>query len=89
MAAIQKWAENWQMELNPEKFEVVHFGKTNSKAEYKVNGRIVGSVEEQRDLRVHVHRFLKVASQVDRVDKKTYGVLGFISRGLDSIVAME
>ena len=76
---IQKWAEKWQMEFNPEKCEVVHFGRTNSKAESKVNGRILGSVEEQRDLGVYVHRSLKVASQVDRAVKKAYGVLAFIS----------
>ncbi|XP_059805558.1 uncharacterized protein LOC132380631 [Hypanus sabinus] len=78
---MQKWAEKWQMEFNLEKCEVVHFGRTNSKAEYKVNGRILGSVEEQRDLGVHVHRSLKVASQVDRVVKKVYRVLTFISQG--------
>ena len=80
---MQKWAEKWQKEFNPEKCEVVYFGRTNSKAEYNVNGRILGSVEEQKDLGVHVPRSLKVASQVDRVVKKAYGVLGFISRRIE------
>ena len=41
------------------------------------------SVEEQRDLGVYVHRSLKVATQVDRALKKAYGVLAFISRGIE------
>jgi len=51
--------------------------------EYSVNGRTLGSSEEQRDLGVFVHRFLKDAGQVNRVVKKTYGTLALISRGID------
>jgi len=53
---IQSWAEKWQMGFNPEKCEVIHFGRTNMNAEY----RVLGNVEEQRDLGVYVHRSLKV-----------------------------
>ncbi|MDZ1603208.1 reverse transcriptase family protein, partial [Klebsiella pneumoniae] len=80
---LQSWAEKWQMEFNPEKCEVVHFGRTNKNAKYWVNGRVLGSVEEQRDLGVYVHRSLKVATQVDRAVKKAYGVLAFINRGIE------
>ncbi|XP_059831389.1 uncharacterized protein LOC132397106 [Hypanus sabinus] len=48
-----------------------------------INGRILGSVGEQRNLGVHVHRSLEVASQVERVVKKAYGLLAFISRGIE------
>jgi len=67
--------------VNSEKCEVIHFGRANLNAEYRVNGRILGSVEEQREFGVHIHRSLKVATQVDRV-VKGYGVLAFISRGI-------
>eukprot|EP00061_Rhincodon_typus_P009237 g32576.t1 len=66
------WAEKWQMEFNPEKYEMIHFGRKNLKAEYRVNEKILGSVEEQRDLGIHVHSSLKAATQVDRVVKKAY-----------------
>eukprot|EP00061_Rhincodon_typus_P001620 g15291.t1 len=70
------------MEFNPEKCELIHFGRTNLKAKYRVNRKIVGSVEEQRDLGVHVHSSLKAATQVDRV-KKACDVLAFINRGIE------
>jgi len=41
------------------------------------------SVDEQRDLGVHVHRSLRFATQVDRAVKKAYGVLAFIGRGIE------
>jgi len=71
---MQSWAENWQMEFNPEKFEVIHFWKD------RVNGRVLGNVEEQRDLGIYVHRSLNVATHVDRAIKKAYGLLAFNSR---------
>jgi len=43
----------------------------------------IGSVGEQRDLRVHVHRSRKFATQVYRVVKKAYGVLAFIHKGIE------
>ena len=60
---MQSWAERWQMEFN---------------AEYWVNGSILCSVEEQKDPGVHIHKSLKVATQVVRVIKKAYTVLGFV-----------
>ncbi|XP_072335049.1 multiple inositol polyphosphate phosphatase 1b isoform X1 [Scyliorhinus torazame] len=80
---MQSWAEKWQMEFNPEKCEVVHFGRTNMNVEYRVNGRVLGNVAEQRDLGVYVHTSLKVATQMDRAVKKAYGVLAFINRGVE------
>ncbi|WP_221627760.1 reverse transcriptase domain-containing protein, partial [Proteus mirabilis] len=80
---LQSWAERWQMEFNVAKCEVIHFGKSNKKMGYWANGRILGSVDEQRDLGVHVHRSLKVATQVNSAVKKAYGVLAFIGRGIE------
>ena len=52
-------------------------------AEYSVNGKTLGSVEDQRDLGAQVHRTLKAAAQFDSVVKKAYGVLVFINHGIE------
>lgn len=43
-----------------------------------MNGRTLGSVADQRVLRVQVHGFLKLMSQLGEVVKKTLGTSGFI-----------
>ena len=48
-----------------------------------MNGRALGSVEEQRDLGEQGHSLLKVASQVDRLVKKAFSTLAFISQDIE------
>ncbi|XP_062897160.1 uncharacterized protein LOC134342681 [Mobula hypostoma] len=69
---MQNWAEKWQMEFNPVKCEVVHFGRSNMMTEYFISGKILGSVEDQRDLGVRVHRTFNTAAQVDSVVKMAF-----------------
>jgi len=72
----------WQMDFNTDKCEVLYFGKSNQGRTYTVNGRALGSVQEQRDLGVHVHSSLKAESQVDKVVKKAFSTLAF-SQGIE------
>ena len=65
-----KWADKWQMEFNPEKCEVIHFGRSNLTRKYSMNGRTLGSSVEQRDLGVFVHRSLKAEGHVSRGGEK-------------------
>ena len=60
---LGQWDE-WQMELNSDKCEVMHFGRLNQGRTYSINGRALGRVTEQRDLGVQVHSSLKVESQL-------------------------
>ncbi|PLS49478.1 hypothetical protein CYV29_15670, partial [Carnobacterium maltaromaticum] len=80
---LESWAEKWQMEFNQGKCEVMHFGRSNSRVNYTVNGKVLGKIDVQRDLGVQVHCSLKVATQVNRVVKKAYGMLSFIGRGIE------
>ena len=70
-----KWADKWQMELNPEKCEVIHFRKNNLTGKFSMNGRMLRHSVEQRDLGVFVHRSLKAEGHVSSVVKKLYGTL--------------
>ena len=80
---LGQWADEWQMEFNLDKCKVMHFGRLNQGRTYSVNGRALGRVTEQRDLGVHVHSSLKVESQVDRVVKKAFSMLGFIGQNIE------
>ena len=71
------------MEFNPDKCEVVHFGRSNACRNYTVNARTLKSIDRQRDLSVHVHRSLKVAMQVDKIVKKAYSMLAFIGQDIE------
>ena len=51
---LETWAERWQMEFNPDKCEVMHFGRCNTDRKYTVNGRTLKSIDRQRDLGVQV-----------------------------------
>ena len=42
------------MEFNPDKCEVMHFGRPNTDRKYTVNGRILKSIDRQRDLGVQL-----------------------------------
>ena len=75
---METWAKRWQMEFNPDKCEVMHFGRSNTE-----NERTLKRIDRQRDLGVQVHRSLKVAMQVEKVVKKAYGMLAFIGWGIE------
>ena len=45
--------------FNPDKCEVMHFGRSNRDRKYTVNGRTLKNIDRQRDLGVQVHRSLK------------------------------
>lgn len=66
------------MEFNADNCKVLHLRKSNQGRNFTVNSRAPGSLVEQKDLRVQVHRFLNMAWQIDRVVKKAFGSLAFI-----------
>ena len=80
---LENWVEKWQMEFNPDKCEVMHFGRSNAEGSHTINGRTIRSIDTQRDLGVLVHRSLQVAAQMEKVVKKAYGMLAFIGRGIE------
>lgn len=54
------------MEFNlDDKREVLHYRRLSAKGMYTVNGMILRSIDLQRNFGVKVHRFLKLAIQVE------------------------
>lgn len=72
---LGRWAEEWLMDFDTEKWEALHFGKTNKGRTNTMNGRTLGGVWKQRDL-VQIHCLLNVALQVLRVVKNVFWHIG-------------
>ena len=71
----------------------VHFGHNNGQVHYVMDGNILESVEEERDLEVIIQRNLKVDKQCAKAAKTANSVLGmirrsFINKGVDIILPL-
>eukprot|EP00061_Rhincodon_typus_P000025 g10140.t1 len=67
---LAEWANEWQLQYNLNKCEVIHFGSKNKEADYYLNGYKLGEETVQRDLGIFVHQWLKVSMQVQQAIKK-------------------
>ena len=74
------WASKWGMEFNTKKCKVMHIGKNNKKFQYTMNGNILETTEEERDLGVIIDNTLKPSAQCRKAATKARVVLGQITR---------
>jgi hypothetical protein len=56
---LTEWSNKLGMSFNVKKCKVVHFGRSNKKYSYEMNGEQLAEVEEERDIGVEVHQSLK------------------------------
>ena len=66
-----EWANQWLMEFNVSKCKVLHAGRTNIMKEYTMEGKILGKVQEEKDLGVMVHKAMHGSRQFTEVVKKS------------------
>ena len=81
------------MVFNADKCKVLLFGHNNGQVDYVMDGNILESVEEERDLRAIIQRNLKVDKQCAKAAKTANSVLGrirrsFINKGVDMILLL-
>jgi len=50
--ALRKWAEDWQMKFDISKCKVMHTGPRNTNCSYFMNGQLLNTVTEHKDLGV-------------------------------------
>lgn len=62
--------EKWQI-----KCEVLQFGRSNIKRKSRQHGRTLNSIDVQRVLGVQMQCSLEVATRVDKMVEKMYGIL--------------
>ena len=77
---LYSWSQDWLMLFNVEKCHVIHFGSSNMKASYVLNGETLSVATEERDLGIIVSSDLKVAKQCAKSISTANRVLGMISR---------
>ena len=73
--------------------KVLHFGHNNRQVHYIMDGNILESVDEERDLGVIIQRNFKVDKQCAKAAKTANSVLGmirrcFINKGVDIILPL-
>ena len=52
---LETWAERWQMEFNPDKYEVMRFGMSIAEGKYTVNSRALRNISIQKNLGMQIH----------------------------------
>ena len=57
------WADTWGMAFNVSKCKVMHLGRNNQKAEYRMSGQALLSSDSERDIGVQVQSSLKPSLQ--------------------------
>ena len=84
LKVLESWAETWQMEFNVDKCSVIHLGKTNPSADYRLFDKQLTVSDKERDLGVIVDNKLKFGEQCDSVVSKANATLGMIKRNIVS-----
>ena len=77
---LEQWAELWQMKFNVDKCKVMHVGIHNKRQKYKMGGKELAEIKEEKDLGVYVDNTFKVANQCSKSAKKGNQILGMINR---------
>ena len=82
---LWNWSEKWQLPFNTCKCKVLHIGSNNPCYQYKMNGRKLEKVEEEKDLGVIVDNELKFHKQSAAAVKKANQKLGMIKKSFASL----
>ena len=74
------WADTWGMAFNVSKCKVMHLGRNNQKAEYRMSGQALLSSDSERDIGVQVQSSLKPSLQCAEAARRAMAVLSQITR---------
>ena len=80
---IFRWSIDWQMLFNTDKCVVIHMGKNNQEAEYKLGSTSITKSKKERDLGVIIANTGKAAEQCTAAVKKANAILGMIKRNIE------
>ena len=78
--SLTNWSGKWELPFNVGKCKVLHLGRTNPCNKYKMAGRYLEQVEEEKDLGVLVDSELKFHKQAAAATKTANSRLGLIKK---------
>ena len=82
--SLQRWLEDWQLRLAPEKCKVMHFGRKNPSIAYALKDMPVKESSVERDLGVFISSDLNFDYHISKIVKKAEGMLASITRAFVS-----
>ena len=82
------WSKKWQLPFNESKCKVMHYGKTNRKADYNLGGVQIVEVNEEKDLGVTFDQQLSFGTNASKVVAAANSTLGLINTGFPLVLAM-
>ena len=74
------WSKKWQLPFNESKCKVMHYGKTNRKADYNLGGVNIKEVSEEKDLGVTFDQQFSFGTNASKVVAAANSRLGQINR---------
>ncbi|PKU49507.1 rna-directed dna polymerase from mobile element jockey-like [Limosa lapponica baueri] len=77
---LESWAERNLMKFNKGKCRVLHLGRNNPMHQYRLEGDLLESSSEQKDMGVLVDNRMTMSQQCALVDKKANVILGCIKK---------
>ena len=77
---LWQWANSWAMQFNVDKCKILHIGNSNPGWQYTMNGQLLESVAEEKDLGIIMNSTAKPSVQCAMAVKKANQMLGLILR---------
>ena len=78
--ALASWSSLWNLKFNPLKCCVLHFGRSNMKAQYKINNLDLIKKNQEKDLGIVISDKFKFDTHIDSIVKKANKQLGIITK---------
>lgn len=78
--ALVNWSKKWQLPFNVGKCKCLHIGNSNPCWKYKMDGRCLEDVDEEKDLGVMIDKELKFHRQTALAVKKANMALGLVKK---------
>ena len=79
MNSLTTWSKNWDLKFNLSKCCVLHFGRSNLKANYDIDDYIVENRNEEKDLGVHFSDKFNFNDHIDAIVNKANRKIGIMA----------